>query len=86
MADEMQKSAAETTEARIANRVRKKLAREGPLLRKSRLTGGFMIVDGGTNTVVSGGHPFSYALDLDAVVAFAYQCLQGSPRGALFIA
>ncbi len=73
MAQETEELAARTTEIRLEDRARKKLAREGFLLRKSRLTGGFMIVDGGTNTVVTGGHPFSYALDLDDVVAFAYE-------------
>jgi hypothetical protein len=73
MAQETQKPVSQGAEARLENRVRRKLAREGLLLRKSRLTGGFMVIDGGTNTMVSGGHPVSYSLDLDEVVAFAYE-------------
>lgn len=53
-------------------RIRRKAARQGLVLTKSRRRdpdaidfGGYMLVDGRTNAVVAGSDPFPYSLTLD---------------------
>lgn len=63
-----------TDEAHREARLRRRAARRGWRIEKSRGRnpqaagfGGYMLVDTATNTVVAGGHPFAYSLNLDAV-------------------
>lgn len=59
------------------NRLRRMAERQGFRLLKSRRRdhlapdyGGFMLVDGYTNNVVTGAHHFAYSADLNEVEAF----------------